>query len=217
MALEVEQVFGTGGSPSSSVFVSPQTVTLTSSWVSFALTFAVPSISGKTLGSNNNDTLNFNFWTSAGSAYNARTNSLGLQTIGVDLWGIHIKQGTHTTSAVDLYKQPELGPELARCQRYFYRYVGGADDRFPVFISTAGTTQAFGGNFPVTMRVSPSSSVVSAGLLIVRALDDTGPSFTTLTVQSPNSSRFNILGNVALSNASQLLAFSTLLNFDSEL
>jgi hypothetical protein len=119
MALNVEQAFGTGGSPSSGVFGTGQTVTLTSSFAPFALTFSVPSISGKTLGTNGNDYLALNIWTSGGSDYNVNTNSLGLQTIGVDLWGVHIKVGTHTTAAVDLYKQPELGPELARCQRYY--------------------------------------------------------------------------------------------------
>jgi hypothetical protein len=80
---------------------------------------SVPSITGKTLGTAGNDGFVVNFWTSAGSEFNARTNSLGLQTIGVDLWGVHIKVGTHTTAATALYKQPELGPELARCQRYY--------------------------------------------------------------------------------------------------
>jgi hypothetical protein len=119
MALNVEQAFGTGGSPSSGVYGAGQTVTLTSSWAAFALTFSVPSIAGKTLGTNGNDYLALNIWTSGGSDYNSNTNSLGLQTIGVDLWGVHIKVGTHTTAATDLYKQPELGPELARCQRYY--------------------------------------------------------------------------------------------------
>ena len=119
MAVEVVQDFGTGGSPSASVLGTGQTVTLTSSWAPFALTFSIPSITGKTLGTNGNDYLQLDFWISAGSTYNARTNSLGIQTIGVDLWGVHIKVGTHTTAATDLYKQPELGPELARCQRYF--------------------------------------------------------------------------------------------------
>jgi len=101
MAIEMLQSFGTGGSPSADVTGTGQTVTLTSSWAAFAVTIAVPSITGKTLGSNGNDYLAANFWTSAGSNFNARTNSLGLQTIGVDLWGIHIKQGTHTTAAAD--------------------------------------------------------------------------------------------------------------------
>jgi hypothetical protein len=120
VAVELLQSFGTGGSPSTEVnSIGVTTVTLTGSWAAFAVTIAVPSITGKTLGSNGNDYLELRFWTSAGSDYNARTNSLGLQTIGVDLWGIHIKQGTHTVAAADLYKQPELGPELARCQRYY--------------------------------------------------------------------------------------------------
>jgi hypothetical protein len=119
VAVSLVQIFGTGGSPSSPFVSSGQTVTLTSSFAPFALTFSVPSIAGKTLGTSGDDYFQLNFVTSAGSDYNSSTNSLGLQTIGVDLWGVHIKVGTHTTAAVDLYKQPELGPELARCQRYF--------------------------------------------------------------------------------------------------
>jgi len=156
MAVEGGQVFGSGGSPSSTVLLSPQTVTLTSSWAAFAVTIAVPSISGKTLGTNNNDYFRVSFWTSAGSTYNARTNSLGLQTIGVDLWGIHIKQGTHTTSAVDLYRQPELGPELARCQRYYQVFVSSG----AVFAGRASGTAGviYGVPLTVPMRFNPSAT-----------------------------------------------------------
>lgn len=122
MALEAEQSFGTGGSPSASVTsISPTTVTLTTSWAAFAVTMTIPSITGKTLGTNLNDYLAINFWASAGSTLDARSNSLGLQTIAVDLWGVHIKLGTQTTAAVDLYKRPEQGPELERCQRYYQK------------------------------------------------------------------------------------------------
>ena len=158
MAVEPGQFFGTGGSPSSTVLVSPQTVTLTSSWAPFALTFAIPSVSGKTLGTNNNDYFRVIFWSSAGSTLDARTNSLGLQTIGVDLWGIHIKQGTHTTSAVDLYRQPELGPELARCQRYYEEIVGR-------FIwsgnATSGVAYYYAVPFAVTKRAVPTITITN--------------------------------------------------------
>jgi hypothetical protein len=167
MAVEPFQSFGTGGSPSSAVLVTPQTVTLTSSFAPFALTFAVPSISGKTLGTNANDYLGLNFWTSAGSDYNARTNSLGLQTIGVDLWGIHIKQGTHTTSAVDLYRQPELGPELARCQRYFWALKASAANgsylRYATGSAHSTTAAAFTLTPPVTLRATPAVSFSGSG------------------------------------------------------
>ncbi len=162
VAVQCIQDFGTGGSPSSRVFVSPQTVTLTGSWAAFALTFAVPSISGKTLGTNGNDYLQLRFWTSAGSDFNANTNSLGIQTIGVDLWGIHIKQGTHTTSAVDLYRQPELGPELARCQRYCVVYGGSSAYERIGFGLNATTTAAYPMvSLPTEMRVSPAVSANS--------------------------------------------------------
>jgi hypothetical protein len=162
VAVQCIQDFGTGGSPSSRVFVSPQTVTLTGSWAAFALTFAVPSISGKTLGTNGNDYLQLRFWTSAGSDFNANTNSLGLQTIGVDLWGIHIKQGTHTTSAVNLYRQPELGPELARCQRYCVVYGGNSVyERFGLGIN-GSTTMTYPIVYtPVDMRANPAVSISS--------------------------------------------------------
>lgn len=165
MAVNIDQYFGSGGSPSSEVNVAGQTVTLTASYAAFAVTFAVPSISGKTLGTNGNDALVLNFWTSAGSANNARTNSLGLQTIGVDLWGIHIKQGTHTTSAVDLYRQPELGPELARCQRYYYRVdaaqSSGSYTRYANGMVTTSTTASFLFPLPTRMRANPALTGLS--------------------------------------------------------
>jgi hypothetical protein len=165
MAVEVEQYFGSGGSPSASVQVAPQTVTLAASFAPFALTFAVPSITGKTLGSNNNDKLALNFWTSAGSDLNARTNSLGLQTIGVDLWGIHIKQGTHTTAATDLYKQPELGPELARCQRYYEQELSfDGNSMFWSGNTTTGFNYFTSCGFAVTKRVSPTVTITGENL-----------------------------------------------------
>ena len=207
MAVDPVQVFGTGGSPSSAVFVTPQTVTLTGSFAPFALTFAIPSISGKTLGSNNNDHLRFTFWTSAGSDYNARSNSLGLQTIGVDLWGIHIKQGTHTTSAVDLYRQPEMGPELARCQRYYHQDAGVGIDAY-----AASATNIVGTYYlPVTMRVAPTISQTGSVLLA------SGTAATTFTTNlSPYSDGLKQLLTVG-SNATGRGYLYRPVQFDAEL
>jgi hypothetical protein len=199
MAISLDQDFGTGGSPSAYVSGTGQTVTLTGSFAPFALTFAVPSISGKTLGTNGNDLLAVNIWTSAGSDFNARTNSLGLQTIGVDLWGVHIKVGTHTTAATDLYKQPELGPELARCQRYCIVYDsnnGNASNRI-AFGMASSTTKAFCMvKHPVTMRAKPSLAVVG-----ITVLSDTATAYTSTStgIQTTTSDvhQTNIEVNVA--------------------
>jgi hypothetical protein len=176
MVVEVAQFFGTGGSPSAQVTGVGQPVTLTGSWAPFAVTIAVPSIAGRTLGTDGNDSLHLFFWTSAGSDFNSRTNSLGLQTIGVDLWGIHIKLGVHTTAAVEMYRQPELGPELARCQRYYQRIVGairGAQS-FP------GQEVTWQTALPVTMRAIPGTAVsnispsgaMSGGPVVANAFSD---------------------------------------------
>jgi len=193
MAVEGNQNFGTGGSPSATVTaISPTTVTLTDSFAPFAVVMTVPSITGKTLGTDGNDYLRLLFWTSAGSLWNARSNSLGIQTIGVDLWGIHIKLGTHTTDAVSLYKQPELEPELSRCQRYFC--VTRYNNRF-----NAAAIGQFGENYvywPQQMRAAPTTT-----------LDTTGISGGTGLLQSPSifGARAELLstgtGDVRLLNA----------------
>jgi hypothetical protein len=125
MCIEGLQSFGSGGGGSLEVYFSPTTVTLSDTWAPFAAVMSVPSIFGKTLGVNGNDHLGIQYLTSAGANYNARTNSLGLQTIGVDLWGIHIKRGIHTVDVVDLYRPRDPGTELALCQRYYESFTTG--------------------------------------------------------------------------------------------
>jgi hypothetical protein len=144
MAIEAVQNFGTGGSPSAQVYIPGQTIPLTDSFAPFAITMQIPSFTGKSLGSAGNDNLQFTFWTSAGSDYNVRSNSLGLQTIAVDLWGIHIRIGAHTTSAVNLYRAPTAADEFIRCLRYYW-FTSGI--YFP-------STTAQRVSFPVSMRTA---------------------------------------------------------------
>lgn len=182
-AVNIDQYFGTGGSPSAVVNIAGQVVTLTGSWSPFAVTFSIPSIAGKTLGSNGNDNLSLVFWSSAGSDLNSRSGSLGIQTIGVDFWGIHIRVGTHTADATSLYRAPELGPELARCQRYYI-----ADSRLLVApqTRTAGTDR-ISVSFPTTMRGTPAvgSSISSGGGTYV--VEYQGPGGFTAGSNSPTS------------------------------
>jgi hypothetical protein len=227
MAVEVTQGFGTGGSPSSEVLVAGQAVTLTSSFTAFAVTFSVPSITGKTLGSNNNDNLSINFWTSAGSGFNARTNSLGLQTIGVDLWGVHIKVGTHTTAATDLYKQPELGPELARCQRYYQRR-----DYTNTTYQSISMARSFGDNagaayfhHPVEFRTNPAFSSSSAdSFRLNNGANDATVSFVTNDENTKSLSVVNFTtgttgfgNNQAVYVNRQLTSSPCFVAFDAEL
>ena len=81
IAIEFGQNFGTGGSPSAQVnAIGSQLVALTTTWTKYTKTIAIPSISGKTLGTAGDDSLEFTFWFDAGSNWNTRTASLGQQS-----------------------------------------------------------------------------------------------------------------------------------------
>jgi len=157
MVVEGAQEFGTGGSPSLAVTgINPTTVTLGATWAPFAVVMNVPSVSGKTLGTSGSDSFGLFIWTSAGSDYAARTNSLGIQNIAVDLWGIHIRTGTWTASDTALYRPRDPGTELALCQRYF-----------TVMSATAGNNGSYinGYTLPVTMRTGAPVITVVGGAL----------------------------------------------------
>jgi len=150
IAIELAQSFGTGGSPSAAVTgIGAQKFTLTTSWVRYEATISVPSLSGKTLGSNNDDYLGLYIWFDAGSSFNARTASLGQQSGTFDIAMVQVEEGTAATP----FERRPFAVELAQCQRYFVSiaslivsgYAGGADE-------------ALYGDFihPVSMRATPT-------------------------------------------------------------
>jgi hypothetical protein len=79
IAIEFYQNFGTGGSSAVSG-IEAQKIALTASWQNTQLQLNIPSISGKTVGSANDDFLGLIFWFDAGSNYNVRSDSLGQQS-----------------------------------------------------------------------------------------------------------------------------------------
>ena len=120
MVVEGVQLFGGGGSPSAPVTgIGPQKVTLSSLWQPFAVTMNVPSIAGKTLGTDNKHCFAPHFWASAGANWSARALNLGLQTVGIDLFGVHIRKGVVPVEAANFYSPPKLESVIADCQRFF--------------------------------------------------------------------------------------------------
>ena len=198
MAVEAVQSFGTGGSPSTDVTaISPTTVTLTGSWAPFAVVITVPSIIGKTLGTSANDYLGISFWTSAGSNFNVRTNSLGLQTIGVDLWGIHIRVGTWTAADATLYRPRDPGTELALCQRYYE--IGRV--AAIAYQAVSGALMSAAINFAVTKRGVPDINNFGAALASVNI------SSVSYDFPSIHGARYTI-GCTAIGTASAATDFS---------
>lgn len=116
VAVELSQFFGTGGSPSADVNNYIGKVQLTTSWVRYQVTATLPNLSGKTIGTNPNSSgVVLRIWTSAGSNWNARTGSLGIQSATIDFWGVQVERGSRATP---LERRP-AGVELMLCQRYF--------------------------------------------------------------------------------------------------
>ncbi len=116
IAVELVQVFGTGGSPSSAVTAIGTTkTTLSTSWQKVTVTATVPSISGKTLGSNGDDTLSLVIWFDAGSDFNARTSTLGQQSGTFEVAQVQVEPGPVATP----FEQRRMGVELTLCQRYY--------------------------------------------------------------------------------------------------
>jgi len=185
IAVEVSQGFGTGGSPSASVNTYVGQVTLSTSWARYTVTVNVPSIAGKTIGTDNNDFLNLAFWVSAGTDFNARTGSLGIQTNTFGIWGVQLEYGSKATP----FQTASGGSpqaELAMCQRYYFRMTGGSSSSTYGMGYARNTTV---GVFPIpmkqTMRVEPTS--VDFSTLRISSYGATSPAVTSLTFDSAHS------------------------------
>ena len=157
------QHFGTGGSPSSLVVTGISSQTVTSSWQRFSYTVLVPSISGKTIGTNNDDSLWVSFQIS-----NANTGA-------IDIWGVQLEKGSIATE----FEQRHIADELRLCQRYYQTlsYI------FGTCIST--TTVVGRCMFPVIMRSAPST-VSSTGVLNWQE-DGLGSNVTQSSVGTTNN------------------------------
>jgi hypothetical protein len=150
VAIEAQQSFNSGATQVNTYF---GTATLTGSWVRYTFTANLPPISG-TLGADS--FLRFVFWSSAGSNWDARTNSLGIQNGTFEVWGVQAEAGSVATP---FHRNANsIQGELAACQRYYYRsnvQSVGADNGYG-FVSTT-TNARINTPFPVEMRIRPTA------------------------------------------------------------
>jgi hypothetical protein len=204
ISVEAVQSFGTGGSPSSNVTGSvaagtTKKISITTSWVRYSATLTIPSISGKTMGTNANTSfIRMNFWISGGSNFDTRTDSLGIQNNTFEIWGIQAEKGSVATAF-----QTATGTiqgELAACQRYYIRYTAGP-------YTTAGyynTTQLYPTiTFPVEMRIAPTAIGTSAAGALVSYVNGSSRTSTALTFNASTTKTLNITMTTSSATAGQ--------------
>lgn len=140
------QDFGTGGSPSGLVVVNPTQVgsqTLTTSWQKFTYNATLPSISGKTIGTDANTS---STWLSF---------QIGDTNTGtVEYAQIQVEIGSVATP----FEVRPYGTELSLCQRYFYKTNPSDIARCGGMAGNAYNT-TYGVvcmSLPVTMRATPT-------------------------------------------------------------
>jgi hypothetical protein len=157
IALSYDQNFGTGGSADVTAYISQ--VTLSTSWARYSVSFAVPSISGKTIGSTTG-WLGILLWVSAGSSSNSITNSLGIQTNTFELWGHQLEEGS--TASDFQTATGTIQGELAACQRYlpaFNSNSSGATISGGYFANSTNFRGIY--NYQVQPRVAPTGVTIS--------------------------------------------------------
>jgi hypothetical protein len=156
ISAELMEAFGTGGSPSSAVeALGVSKVTLSTSWQKITTTVTLPSISGKTLGSDNNDAIVLRIWFDAGSTYNTQTDTLGQQSGTFEIAQVQVEPGPVATP----FERRPIGLELALCQRYYCETRATA--RFYSAInSQANENQVY---WPAEMRGTPATTISTGG------------------------------------------------------
>jgi hypothetical protein len=151
VTLSMIQDFGTGGSPSSDVTVGSISLSVTTTWKRFTASFVVPSISGKTFGTNNDDFLELRF-------------ALPVNTdLEFDWANISVVEGERPIEYAEIVRS--FKEELELCQRYFEKsynleVVPQTITNVGVYMSHTSNTGNYGDSldFKVRKRTNPTAT-----------------------------------------------------------
>lgn len=116
IAVEFVQNFGTGGSPAAEITaIGTQLVAVTPGFKKYYVTVDLPSMTGKAVGTNNNDYLGMVFWYDAGTSFNTRAANLGQRSGTFDLAQVQLEDGEVATE----YEEQMPGEPLRDVNRYY--------------------------------------------------------------------------------------------------
>jgi len=204
------QEFGSGGS--STVFGGAgQNIALTTSWQRFTYSLTLPSISGKTIGTNSSLTWYFTMPISTTST--------------IDIWGVQVEAGSVATPFTTA--TGTLSGELTACQRYFYIKNGangasGTSEMIGLGTFYSSTIFRCPLQFPVQMRTAPSFVSANSANYFQILGNSTNNQYSTVTLDysTPTACDLNVTVSGATGGQSAWLqtnSGSAFLQFSAEL
>jgi hypothetical protein len=144
LGMSLAQNYGTGGSPSTEETLTGQIITLTSTYQRFIYTFTTNTLTGKTFGSNNDDSLKVNIRYVWGTG--VATTEFGggtAETFGgagyIDIKAVKLEEGS---TATDFQVEP-YGDVLLKCKRYFNKCIFDNLSTAPEFINYTAWQQFY--------------------------------------------------------------------------
>lgn len=179
VSFNLSQVFGSGGS--SENYFGNSNFNITTSWARYTATFAVPSISGKTIGTGSH--LKFFLELNASSTYTT------------EVWGAQIEAGSTATPFQTA--SGSIGGELSLCLRYYQRQLTSSVRMATGFAASTSAGQFVIG-LPVAMRTAPSSMEYGGTIVWFDGVGGNGVGTMTLVNASPISAGISFTGSSGL-------------------
>lgn len=188
----VEQYFGTGGSPSATVQTVVGSPAYTTSWQRFSYTFTMPSISGKTIGTNNDSCV----------IVYIRNGATTLNS-DLEIWGAQLELGSSATPFSRA--GGTIQGELAACQRYYYR-TNASSSTYSVFgsgLATSTTSAKVFIPYPSQMRTKVTSLETGGTIRVTDDVNNYAPTGYSMDANNNNSN----IATVSITVASGLTQF----------
>ena len=182
---DFQQIFGSGGSVTVDGSAKKVDHNITTSWQKFEVTLTTGSLSGKTIGTNGNDSLDLILNLPQASTYI------------FDLAQVQVEKGVVAT---DFEIRP-IGEELILCERYFER-MGGEDANHPLATGAASSTTTARGVIPYRVKKRADPTITFSAQNLFRFSNATANLISTAVVATPLNTqafaiRLTIVGAVA--------------------
>ncbi|MBI1188323.1 MAG: carbohydrate-binding protein CenC [Alphaproteobacteria bacterium] len=197
------QDFGSGGSPSTRVTVAVTPLSLTTAWQKFTIVTTMPSIAGKTLGTNNNHSVLVEFVLPVNT------------TMTIDFSRVQFEPVNATAQKTSPFEERPIGVELSLCRRYCRKSfleatapaqnvgVNTGEFTFPA-LQAGATNQRAHVRFEPGMRAAPTITLYNPAAANAQARDKTASGDCTSTAAA-NASE-NGFDLTATGNASTAIA-----------